>query len=146
MSVKWIKAKAKGVRYYEHDTRKHGICKDKYFTIRYRLNGKVHEEALGWASIGWSEQKAAAKLYELKENQRVGSGEVTLAEKRKNANEKRKTEEAAKLMQEKEQITFSTIFVKYIEQAYRDKAAKTFKTEKGLFDKWINPVLGGIFP
>jgi integrase len=117
---------------------------DKYFTIRYRLDGKVKEEALGWASQGWSEQKAAAKLYELRENQRVGLGEVTLAEKRKNADEKRKIEETTKLRQEKEQIIFSIIFGKYIEQVYRDKSAQTFKTEKGLFDKWVNPILGNL--
>jgi hypothetical protein len=37
----------KGVRYKEHPTRKHGKQKDKYFYIRYKLNGKDKEEGLG---------------------------------------------------------------------------------------------------
>jgi len=50
MAVKWIKTTFKGVRYHEHETRKNGIKKDQYFTIRYKLNGKDKEEGLGWAS------------------------------------------------------------------------------------------------
>ncbi|MDR2646093.1 MAG: hypothetical protein LBC04_02900 [Holosporaceae bacterium] len=66
------------------------MFKDKYFTIRYKLNGTDKEEALGWASNGWTEKKSALKLAELKENQCVGTGEKTLAEKRKMALEKKK--------------------------------------------------------
>jgi len=50
MSVHWKGTKFKGVRYYEHPTRKHGVTKDKYFTIRYQRDGKRLEEAIGWAS------------------------------------------------------------------------------------------------
>ena len=69
MKQKKIKTKTPGVRYYEHETRKHGIKFDRYYTIRYKLNGKDKEEALGWASEGWTEQKAAKYLSELKESQ-----------------------------------------------------------------------------
>lgn len=33
------------------------VKKDRYFTIRYRVNGVLKEEGLGWASEGWTEEK-----------------------------------------------------------------------------------------
>jgi hypothetical protein len=47
--MKWITA-ARGVRYYEHKTRKHGIRPDRYFTIYFRRGGKPVFEKLGWGS------------------------------------------------------------------------------------------------
>ena len=80
MGQRYIKTKTSGVRYREHPTRKFGIQKDKYYSIRYKLNGKDKEECLGWASQGWSEKKAAEYLFELKKNQRTGEGAKTLAD------------------------------------------------------------------
>ncbi len=37
----------KGVRFRQHETRKHGKQKDKYFFIRYSINGKKKQEAVG---------------------------------------------------------------------------------------------------
>ena len=87
MATKWIKTKYPGVRYREHETRKSnkGIMKDRYFTIRYKLNGKDKEEALGWSTQGWNAEKAAARLAELKEAHRTGQGAITLKEARKRA-------------------------------------------------------------
>ncbi|MDR1609768.1 MAG: hypothetical protein LBR78_02870 [Holosporales bacterium] len=47
-----------------------------------RVNGKLKEEALGWESEGCTERKALERLSELKENNRIGTGAKTLAEKR----------------------------------------------------------------
>ena len=44
MKTKKIKTSFPGVRYYEHKERKHGINKDRYYTIRYKLSGKDKEE------------------------------------------------------------------------------------------------------
>jgi len=38
--AKWKASGIRGVRYYEHDTRKHGTKKDRYFAIRYQIDGK----------------------------------------------------------------------------------------------------------
>ena len=46
MPVKWHSTNYPGVRFYEHPTRKHGVRKDRYFTIYYRVDGKRREEAL----------------------------------------------------------------------------------------------------
>lgn len=56
MSGKFRKSeKYVGVRYKEHPTRKNGIRKDRYFSIRYQFNGKDHEEGYGWESEGFTE-------------------------------------------------------------------------------------------
>lgn len=34
-----------GVRYREHETRKHGIRRDQYFAVRYQKDGERREEA-----------------------------------------------------------------------------------------------------
>lgn len=140
MSYVWIKTKSTGVRYREHPTRKHGIRFDRYFTIRYKLNGKVKEEALGWESQGWTEKKAVARLSELKEAQRTGIGEITLADKRKVAKEKAKADAMALEQKAKDNITFSEVFQKYIEQAFQDKERKTCIEEQSKYNKWILPL------
>lgn len=94
--MKWKKSKFQGVRYREHTTRKHGVGPDRYYTIFYKLDGKMVQEALGWASEGWiekdssgnekrvswTEKRAAAVLAELKKNQSLGISPRTLKEKR----------------------------------------------------------------
>ncbi len=70
--AKWIKTNFPGVRYREHPTRKNGVRRDQYFTIRYKLAGKDREEGLGWASENWTATKAYERLKELKENKKKG--------------------------------------------------------------------------
>ncbi len=125
-----------GVRFREHTTRKHGVKKDRYYFIRYRLHGRAKEEALGWASNGWTAEKAATRLLEIKEAIRIGSsGPVTLAEKRTAAREDR-------LRLEQETLTLSEFFNKnYL--THPDNVSKaSIKREKGLFKKWIEPIMG----
>lgn len=63
-----IQTQYTGVRYYEHPSRKlHSGGADRYFSIRYKLNGKTKEEGLGWVSEGWNAQKAHAMRSKLKE-------------------------------------------------------------------------------
>jgi integrase len=143
MGVKWIKTKFPGIRYYEHKTRNYNACdKDRYYTIRYKLNGKDKEEALGWASAGWTKKKAAARLYELKENQRTGIGEKTLAEKREASAERDRVKQEAEEQTKKENISFNSVFDKYIEQSQHDKDSETFKGELWRYNKWLNPLFG----
>ncbi|MDO9545034.1 MAG: site-specific integrase, partial [Synergistaceae bacterium] len=141
---KKIKTTFPGVRYREHDTRKHGVKFDQYFTIRYKLNGKDKEEGLGWASEGWTASKAYARLLELKENKKVGEGPQTLQEKRK-IEEGKREQEAADLDQlERDTITFNKIFTKqYFPIAEQNKTKGATVAESSLF-KWIDPVIGKI--
>lgn len=145
----WIKSKFQGVRYREHPTRKHGLLPDRYYTIFYKLDGKMVQEALGWASESWEEQingerkranwtekRAAGVLAELQKNQSVGTGPRTLKEKR--------------AMQEKTQAILkaeSLTLAEFWEQDYqhvlkaRIKPA-SWKKEVSHFQNRINPLMG----
>jgi integrase len=142
---KKVKTKVPGVRYREHPTRKHGLHPDKYFFIRYRLEGKVKEEGLGWSSEGWTMARAAELLAELKRNARTGEGERTLKEKRAKAEaEKARIEaeqEAAEQAKRLEQETrFGTVFERYCAS---NRHKKSLTTERIYYDRWIDPIIGG---
>jgi integrase len=141
--TKWIKTNFPGVRYREHPTRKNGVRRDQYFTIRYKLNGKDKEEGLGWASEDWTAAKAYDRLKELKENRKKGEGPQTLKEKREIENERREREQAKQVREEKEAITFDDFFTDtYLPQAKADKKTKSVEREEGLYGKWIKAVIG----
>lgn len=144
MPVTWVKSNFQGVRYYEHPTRKHGVRLDRYFAIRFQLNGKRKEEGLGWGSEGWSERKAALQLAELKEAAKKGAGPVRMAEKREVAEKQRAAAEAAKKREEKESVTITHYFENvYFPSTKADgKSAAGLRTEKSLFELWIKPVMG----
>lgn len=134
----WVNTKFAGVRYREHKTRKHGIKKDRYFAIRYQRDGRRKEEGLGWASQGWTAEKAALTLAELKNAHKTGNGPVRLAEKREKA-------KARKEKEQRDRITFGEVFHNhYFPQAKAEKAFKSQDRERGLFFNWIEPVIGDL--
>ena len=143
--MKKIKTTFRGVRYREHDKRKHGVQKDKYFFIRYKLNGRDREEGLGWQSEGWTAAKAYDHLRELKENSRIGQGPQSLAEKREIERQRKEAEKAALEQAEKENITFSYYFEKvYSPTSKLGKKDNTTRKETEHFNKWIKPVIGNM--
>jgi integrase len=107
-------AEISGLRYKEHPSRKFGLQKDKYFSIRYTTDGQRKEEGLGWLSEGWTEKTAAACLFERRES----------------------------LVSDNSRITFAEIFERYIVQAGLDKSKKSCDNESGFFKNWIAPTLG----
>jgi len=143
MTAKWHSAKFKGVRYREHETRKHGVKWDRYFVLRYQHEGKRIEEALGWASQGWTEEKAALKLAELKTAAKIGEGPTRLAEKREIEKQRKEALQAEQTRLEKEAVTFETFFKgTYLPHAEADKKERSVTREKGLFKVWIAPAIG----
>src|SRR3972149_4643578 len=100
--AKWIKTNFPGVRFREHPTRKNGVKRDQYFTIRYKVAGKDKEEGLGWASENWTAAKAYDRLKELKENRKSGEGPQTLAEKGTLEDKRKAAEKAEAERREKE--------------------------------------------
>ena len=126
--TQWHKTNFSGVRYRKHATRKYGVLLDKYFTIRCQLDGKRHEEGLGWASKGWSEQKAALELEKLKQNHKIGEGPIRLKEKRQLAQNKRD-------YNERKQITFNKIFKEYMDWAKSSK--KSWKVDEYNYNHFI---------
>jgi len=143
MGYTWHQTKHEGVRYREHPSRKHGIKPDQYFAIRYRVDGKRREESLGWASQGWTAQKAALELAKLKEAHRTGTGAATLAEKRSLAEAERKARQEEEAQHAREALTFSEYFSQhYWPHAQRDKKPGSYAREDSLFRHWISKAIG----
>ena len=142
----------KGVRYYEHPTRKHGVKFDRYLAIRYQKDHTRIEEGIGWTSErdpedgqNWTEAKAALVLERLKGAAKHGKQEAPtrISEQREIERQRKEAEKAEAERQEKESVTFG----KYFENDY----LPTFKigrkkgtTRKGEehFKNWIEPVIG----
>src|ERR1700704_1113441 len=82
MAGKW-KTTAPGIRVRDHESRKHGVRADRYFTLRISVDGRQVEEALGWASAGWTLARAQEELGKLREAKRTGEGPATLRERSK---------------------------------------------------------------
>jgi integrase len=152
--AKWKKTSFPGVRYREHPTRKHGVRRDQYFTIRYKINSGIKnekgkdisrdkEEGLGWASENWTAAKAYEHLKELKENRKAGEGPQTLAEKREAETLRKESEESERQRHEKENITFKQYFeATYYPVSLSSKKKNSFSQEEAHFRLWLNPVIG----
>lgn len=139
---KWRNA-AKGIRYREHPTRKHGKRPDRYYCLIYKRAGKTIQEAVGWASDGVTQDECEKKLVALRENWRSGEGPQTLTEMRLESQRQREAELAA---QEAELIRRTTL-ADYFEQNFKPYALRTKKKvsaekEFGLYNNWIGPLLG----
>lgn len=142
---KWESTKYPGVRYREHKTRKHGIKPDQYFSVRYQKDGQRKEEGVGWASEGWTPQKVALKLAELKEAATTGEGESRLSEKREKVQAEKIQRQQEKERQEKDAITLEQYFTGvYYPRAEKQKKTKTHEREESLFRTWIDPAMGGM--
>lgn len=153
MPVQWKGTRFKGVRYYEHSTRKHGVSKDRYFAIRYQKDGKRIEEGIGWTSErdpkdkkNWTAEKAALVLAELKGAARgLIEGPSSLAEKREKATAEKKLQQAEKERLEKENITFGCFMTEtYLPQCQRDKKEKTYTNEEGLYRLHLEGTIGNL--
>lgn len=160
MTVQWMQAKFPGVRFYEHLDRKHGIRPDKNFYLRYRYQGKRYEEHVGWASQGWSAEKASIELSKLKEAHTTGNGPVSLAEKRELERLRREKVKAEEARLEKENISFGQYFQEtYLppeeggdkKKKHKNKELRRFTeeqrkfiTEEQLFRLWLAPHIGSI--
>lgn len=148
MAVKWIPTGEKGIRYYEHATRKHGVGRDRYFSIRYTVDGKTKEEGLGWWSEGWNVERAIAERSKLKEAHRTGQGPATLEEKREQAAQVKAEAERQRRLEESRNVTLSEYWPTYLTSAKLIKAGRkketSWKAEEGLYEHWLKPVLGDV--
>lgn len=142
--IQWINSeKYKGVRWYFHESRKHGAQLDRCFGIRYQVGGKRIESVLGWASSGITEKKAMLKRELYIENYQKGAGPVSAREETEIADRKRQVEAKKAAVIKKESITFGGFFkntYKPVLQSTKKTGSK--KAESILFEKWIDPVIG----
>lgn len=131
-----------GVRFRNHKTRKCNGSLDKYFFIRYHVNGKLKEEGIGWASEGWNAKKASLELASLRKAQLTGEGPQTLQEKRQLAKALKETEAAEQKRKAKENLSFEAYFSdKYFPASQAEKKRDSWRREKNLFELWIQPVI-----
>ncbi|MHB8091849.1 MAG: tyrosine-type recombinase/integrase [Syntrophales bacterium] len=155
MTIKWIKTAHKGLRFYEHQKRKSGIGKDRYYSIYFKVDKKLYNYGIGWLSDGIPDailkdepglgfQDYCLKLLrQYKGNVKTGSGPKSPKEKRTIAEEKEATEKAEQERLEKEAVTFKTFFDDtYLPQAKADKKERSVTREEGLFKVWISPAIG----
>jgi integrase len=142
MASKWMMA-APGIRYREHESRKHGVMRDRYFTLRFSIDGRQIEEALGWASEGWSVKLAQEKLAELRKAKRTGSGPATLreeAEANRRAARQQAEEEAALA---REQKTLADLWDRYSKEVVAIENKPSTAAEKTrMWEKRIKPAIG----
>ncbi len=131
----WIKVE-KGIRYREHPTRKHGVRLDKYFVLRYSVDGRMYQESLGWASKGITIEKARIALAKLIEAKRTGIGPLTLAQSRK---EEQKKQEIIS----HQGISLHDFWINHYLPTQQHKAPKSIKTEEQLYRNWLEPVIKG---
>ncbi|MFZ2398305.1 MAG: tyrosine-type recombinase/integrase [Smithella sp.] len=152
MVGKWISTKFKGVRYYEHLTRKHGVKFDRYLAIRYQKDGRRIEEGIGWTSERdpddsefWTEAKAALVLERLRGAAKHGKKEAPtrITEKRAIEKQRKEAEKAAQELAEKENVTFGQYWENTYFPTYKI-GRKESTTRKGQehFKNWIEPVIG----
>jgi integrase len=157
MTIQWIKTAHKGLRYYEHQGRKHGKQRDRYYSIRFRVDKKLHEYGIGWMSDGIPEatRKEEPELgfqdYCLK-LLRQYKGNVKTGEGAKSPKERRSIEETEKAVEaaEQERIQEESVTVAeyckdtYFPDAKLNKAPNTYRVEDLLFTHWVKPVIGAI--
>jgi len=155
--MKWIKSAHTGLRYYEHDTRRHGKKKDRYYAIRFKVDGKDYGYGIGWWSEGVPEEVkksdpgigfeeyALSQMRLYKANVKTGSGVQSPKEKRVKAEADRQKEIEAQEQAEKENVTFGTFMTEtYLPQSKHDKKERTYKIEEMLCRLHLADTIGGL--
>lgn len=132
------------VRYRDSATRKNGIKADRYFLIRYVLNGKRREEGVGWASEKMTAAKAASLLATLKENIRTGKHPQSLAEMRDMEKQAREEQAHIEALAQRSNISFLDFWQADYLPACAAKTKRTVSYETGMAKKWIFPAIGNL--
>lgn len=157
MMKKWTPTAHKGLRYYEHSTRRCGKRLDRYYAIRFRRDGKLYEYGVGWWSDGVPaeirqadpfigfEEYAVSQLKIYKSSVRDGTGPKSPQEKRKIAASIEARELEEQVRQAAEATTFQEIFEKkYFPVSKGNKKKGSWSTEQSLFTLWIEPTIGAL--
>jgi integrase len=157
MAIKWIKTPHKGLRYYEHPTRRHGKKKDRYYSVRFKIDGRDYTYGVGWWSDGIPEEArkndpnmsfeefALTQLKLYNANVKAGSGPKSPKEKRKFVKERSAQEQAEQERLEKENVTFGHFMTEtYLPQCKRDKKNKTYLNEEGLYRLHLAEAIGDL--
>ncbi len=145
MAIKKTKSRSTGVRFKEHPTRKHQGKPDRYYTIRYKVGGKLYEEGLGWATEGWNDEKARDIRADLMQAKKTGEGAATLSEKRQISKTRKEEEKAAFEQAKKDFVSFASFFDSvYFPASSAHKTKGTNQRELSILNFWLKPAIGAM--
>jgi len=139
-----VATKYAGVRYRENPDRKlkNGAA-DRYYFIRYKIDGTLKEEGLGWASEGWTAEKANEVRFGLRKSQKTGHGPRTLNETKEARKKIIQAKEVAAEIESAMSMTLTHFFKNhYLPRAKKEK--RTWDTDEMRYFKRIDPILGDV--
>jgi integrase len=142
MAGKWLTI-APGIRARDHATRRHGVRIDRYFTLRFSVDGRQVEEALGWASEGWTLSRVQEELGKLREAKRTGEGPATLRERvrAKRLAEREQAETEAR--RQRLERTVTDLWDRYAKDVMAvENKPRTTAEKTRLWERRIRPALG----
>lgn len=137
--INWISV-GRGLRYREHASRKHGQRPDRYWCIRYKLNGKDRDEAVGWWSQGVTQARCAEILAALRQNQRGGLGPQTWKEMRAAQLENQAAESAAEEADQGKRLTVGEFWPRRLARLELTAAPATIRVTKVYVKIWLAPL------
>lgn len=144
MGTSW-KTAAKGIRYREHESRKHNKRPDRYWALQYKQGGKVLNEAIGWASDGHTQGEAEDLMEILRKNWRSGTGPQSLREMRETEQGKVKVEKAAQEALTRQGVTLADYWTSdFYPHAQRTKKPCSWEKEEQHFRRWLAPEFGKV--
>ncbi len=142
MTAKWVTV-APGIRAREHPTRKHGVRPDRYFTLRFSVDGRQVEEKLGWASDGWTVKRAQEQLGKLREAHHTGRGAATLRERRHLEREAERQARDAEEQRQRLEKTVGDLWGRYAREVIAvENKPRTAAEKTRLWERRVKPVLG----
>lgn len=157
MGIKWIKTAHRGLRYYEHQERKHGKQRDRYYAIRFKVGGTDYDYGVGWLSDGIPDaileeeselgfQDYCLKLLrQYKGNVKTGLGPRSPKEARAIREEKREQAEQERIQTEKENITFGAFFTEtYLPQSKQDNKSGTYAGKDSMYRLYLAGIIGSL--
>jgi len=144
LATNWITA-APGVRYRKHATRKHGARLDRYYTLRFSIAGRQVEEALGWASEGWTAKLAQEKLAELHRARRTGRGPGTLREEAEANRRVRHDKAEAEAALARRQRSVADLWDRYSKEVVAiENKPSTVAEKTRMWTRRIEPAIGSL--
>src|SRR5436305_2062576 len=142
MAAKWSTV-AQGIRARDHATRKHGVRPDRYFTLRFSVDGRQVEEALGWASEGWTLARAQEELGKLREAKRTGAGPATLRERVRAKRSAEREQAETEARQQRLDKTVSDLWDRYSKEVMAvENKPRTAAEKTRMWERRIKPALG----
>lgn len=142
--TRWVNC-SKGVRYREHETRRHNKRADRYYMLTYKRNGKTTSEGIGWASDGHTQAEAEDLIEAMRKNWRSGAGPQSLREMRGEERDKAKAAKEQEEAKAKQEITLAEYWAShYLPTGKGKKVDSTWTKELEHYKNWIAPLLGDI--